>query len=188
MISTALHERLQVAAGDRTYRHLGELTRTHPETVRRYMQGQTPNAEFLAELCAALSISGDWLLTGRGPMRLDEQRAHALRGATAADLLAAMAATIERLGERIDRLETYIQTLETRMSSLSPDPAVFTATPLQEEPGHGSLNGQSSAAEAGPRPGASGAAAGFKPPADPSPERVRRLQRALAQRPRPHAD
>ena len=57
---------MQSAVGDRTYRHIGELTKTHPETVRRYMQGQLPATDFIASLCEALNISGDWLLTGRG--------------------------------------------------------------------------------------------------------------------------
>ncbi|MCC6677709.1 MAG: hypothetical protein IT436_11240 [Phycisphaerales bacterium] len=181
MIPTALHERLLAAAGDRTYRHIGDLTKTHPETVRRYMQGQAPGADFLAALCAALSISGDWLLTGRGPMKLDEQRAHALRDATAGDLLAAMAGTIERLSERIDRLETYVQTLEVRIRSAAAPAGEPHLNHLNsaQEPGHGSSNGQLATA-AGP--------AIAKPVAGPSPDRVRRLQRALAQRPRPHAD
>lgn len=197
MIPSALHERLLAAAGDRTYRHIGELTRTHPETVRRYMQGQAPAADFLASLCAALHISGDWLLTGRGPMKLDEQRSHALREATAGDLLTAMAGTIERLAERIDRLETYVQTLEVRLRSIlsvEPGAPALPLTPHQE-PGHGSSNGQHTAGPQHAGPDSSGAhapafqvAANGKPPAGPSPERVRRLQRALAQRPHPHAD
>lgn len=189
VIPSALHERLQAAAGDRTYRHIGDMTRTHPETVRRYMQGQSPGADFLAALCAALGISGDWLLTGRGPMKLDEQRAHALRDATAGDLLAAMAGTIERLADRIDRLETYVQTLEVRLRSLSgPSSELTPVSHPHEEPAHGSSNGHlaghghaDQAADAVP-------VVLVKASAGPSPDRVRRLQRALAQRPRPHAD
>src|SRR5262245_11814116 len=82
VVPTALHERLVVAVGDRTFRHIGELTKTHPETVRRYMGGQAPSTDFLAALCTTLSLNADWLLTGRGVMRLDEQRSQALREAT----------------------------------------------------------------------------------------------------------
>lgn len=191
MIPSALHERLLAAAGDRTYRHIGELTQTHPETVRRYMQGQSPGADFLASLCAALAISGDWLLTGRGPMKLDQQRAHALRDATAGDLLTAMAGTIERLSERIDRLETYVQTLEVRLRSLGPSAGGCAEYPtmLSQEPGHGSSNGQLTAQAGLPDVTTNGTATVIvKAAAGPTPERVRRLQRALAQRPRPHAD
>ena len=50
-----LHERLLAAVGDRTYRRVGEITSTHPETVRRYLQGQAPSVEFVMSLCSANS-------------------------------------------------------------------------------------------------------------------------------------
>ncbi len=64
----SLHDRLLLAAGHLTYAKLGALTGVHPETVRRFMQGQTPKPEFLAELSRKFGINGDWLLTGRGQM------------------------------------------------------------------------------------------------------------------------
>lgn len=103
------------AAGRRSYRQVGDMTRTHPETARRYMSGQSPSAEFLSAFCAALGISADWLLTGRGPMRLADQKEHTLREADASDLLGAMAATIEDIVGRLDRVELYVQTMETRV-------------------------------------------------------------------------
>ena len=66
--TTSLHDRLLLAAGHLTYAKLGAMTGVHPETVRRFMQGQTPKPEFLAELCLELGLNGDWLLTGRGQM------------------------------------------------------------------------------------------------------------------------
>jgi transcriptional regulator with XRE-family HTH domain len=113
--ASPLHDRLAAAAASMTYRQVGEVTRTHPETVRRYMQGQSPSVEFLETLAHALGLSGEWLLTGRGPMKLDEARLHALRESNATDLLSAVASTMERLIERVDRLEQYTQTLETRL-------------------------------------------------------------------------
>lgn len=110
-----LHERLLAAAGDRTYRHLGELTRTNAETVRRYMQGQAPSAEFLVAFCEALGINGHWLLTGQGPMHLADVRSHELGRADPGELLAAVSATLERLIERVDRLELFVQVAETRL-------------------------------------------------------------------------
>lgn len=65
---TSLHDRLLLAAGNLTYANLGGMTGVHPETVRRFMQGQTPKPEFLAELTRELGLNGDWLLTGRGQM------------------------------------------------------------------------------------------------------------------------
>lgn len=113
MDTATLHDRLSSVASGKTYRALGDLTDTHPETVRRYLQGQSPSVEFLSALCAALGINADWLLTGRGPVKVEEVRAHALRQANPSELHAAMASTISVLVERVDRLETYCQTLET---------------------------------------------------------------------------
>jgi len=115
MDGETLHDRLSSVAAGSTYRSLASLTNTHPETVRRYMQGQSPSVEFLGALCEAMSINADWLLTGRGPQRADQVRMHALRNANPTELHAAMASTMSSLVERVDRLESYCQTLETRV-------------------------------------------------------------------------
>lgn len=115
MDQNGLHERLKTAAGERTYRQLGDLTNTHAESVRRYMQGQAPSVEFLATLCGALGINGDWLLTGQGPMLQSEIRDHALRDAGTPDLLRATSDTVSCLIDRVDRLERFVQTAETRL-------------------------------------------------------------------------
>jgi len=114
-MSGTLHERLRVATGKRSLKHLSSVTGVPAETVRRFMNGQTPSAEFITALCQKLRISGDWLLTGRGAMSADEARAYALGQADPSELLAAMAATIETLLVRVDRLERYAQTLESRL-------------------------------------------------------------------------
>lgn len=110
-----LHARLESAAGERTYRHLAELTQTHAENVRRYMQGQSPNIEFVTRFCTALGISADWLLTGQGPMLASEIRGHALKSAPPTDLFGAVADQLEAMRSRIERVEVYVQTLETRV-------------------------------------------------------------------------
>ncbi len=110
-----LHERLLAAVGDRTYRRIGEMTSTHPETVRRYLQGQSPSVDFVMALCAALSISGQWLLTGEGPMKAADAKQHALTHANPAELLSAIAGTLDTLSDRLDRLETFVQALEVRV-------------------------------------------------------------------------
>ena len=117
MESSALHDRLREVAGDRTYRAVGDLTGHHPETVRRYMQGQAPSVEFLAAVCAALGVSADWLLTGRGPARIGQAREQGGAGAGPGDVLAAMAGVLESLLGRVDRLEVFAQMLETRVRS-----------------------------------------------------------------------
>ncbi|MFT5423965.1 MAG: hypothetical protein ACI89L_001757 [Phycisphaerales bacterium] len=122
-----LHRRLAEAVGKTTYRRLGQLTDTHPETVRRYMQGQSPGTEFLANLCRNLAINANWLLTGRGPMKLGDIRKQALSEAHAGDLLTAMANSISSIVDRLDRLELFVQGLDTRLRGagrISPtDPA-----------------------------------------------------------------
>lgn len=114
-----LHERLLSAVGDRTYRRVGELTQTHPETVRRYLQGQSPSVDFVMALCSALSISGQWLMTGEGPMRAADAKQHALQQANPGELLSAIAGTLDRLADRLDRLELFVQGLEVRVRGRS---------------------------------------------------------------------
>jgi transcriptional regulator with XRE-family HTH domain len=106
---------LAAVAGPRTLRAIAELTGTNSETVRRYMQGQSPSVEFLAALCDALKINGEWLLCGRGPMKADDVKAHALRNASGGELLQALVTAIEKLTERMDRVEVFTQLLDTRM-------------------------------------------------------------------------
>ncbi len=110
-----LHERLLAAVGDRTYRAIASETGHNPETARRYMQGHAPSAEFLSRICEAYDINAHWLMTGVGPMRQSESAVHVLREATPSELLSAVADTLERLLERVDRLEIFVQTLETRL-------------------------------------------------------------------------
>jgi len=110
-----LHVRLKAATSGKSHRALADLTGLPPETVRRYMLGQAPSVEFLTRLGAHLRLNGEWLLTGRGPMRSDDIRSHALREANAAELLNAMATTLERLIERVERVEVFLQTLEVRL-------------------------------------------------------------------------
>lgn len=151
-----LHERLLAVAGDRTFRHLSELTGTNAETVRRYMTGQAPSVDFLTAICTALGVNGDWLLTGRGPMKSADVQPNALRQASAPDLISAMASTVERLIDRVDRLEVFVQTVEVRVRA-GPRPHSERASP-NNEPG---------------------------PPATVHvPERARLIAGALAQRPR----
>mgnify|MGYP006270312449 CR=1 FL=1 len=118
----SLHDRIHAALGRRTYRSISELTGINAETVRRYMQGQAPSAEFLTSLCKNLDLNAHWLLTGEGPMRLSEQRREALREADPSELLSAVASALEGLTERDDRIETFVQTLEARVSSKSVGP------------------------------------------------------------------
>jgi len=115
--TSAFHDRLNLAVGDTSYRQLGTITETHPETVRRYMQGQAPSAAFMTNLCQSLGISGEWLLSGQGPMRVRDIRTHALKNADANELMGAIANTLTQLIERVDRLERFVQIMETRLNA-----------------------------------------------------------------------
>lgn len=83
------------------------------------MQGQAPSATFLTNLCRVLGISGEWLLTGKGPMKCTEVRSHALSQADPSELMTAVANTLTDLCDRLDRLELFVQTLETRVRGSS---------------------------------------------------------------------
>lgn len=113
--SSPLHERLLSVVGERSYRSIGSMTDTHHESVRRYLQGQSPSVEFIIALCDTLSISGQWLLTGEGPMKAADAKQHALTHANPAELLSAIAGTLDTLSDRLDRLETFVQALEVRV-------------------------------------------------------------------------
>lgn len=179
---TTLHHRLRAAAADRSYRELGDLTSTHPETVRRYMQGAVPSIEFLSAFAGALGVSVEWLLTGAGAMRSKDLRPHVLREASVSELLNAMAQTIERLIMRVERLEAYMQTLETRIRANASD----ATTQLDSRDGTQALirtiEGSELDVPGGASP-ASGPASGASSPD----QRARSIADALPQRARPDA-
>lgn len=114
-VESTLHSRLAHAVGNATYRHLADMTGANSETVRRYMNGCEPSAEFLTSICRATGVSGHWLLTGRGPVREQEMVREALRQAQTPELLRAMAETMQRLVERVECLERYVQQLDARV-------------------------------------------------------------------------
>ncbi len=181
MIANGLHERLRAAAGQRTHRTLSQLTNTPSESVRRYMTTQAPAAEFLSAFCSALGVNGDWLLTGRGPMKASDVKHHALGEARAGDLLGAMAGSIEVLIDRVDRTEKYVQTLETRVrGGGGSDSAVEFAL---KTPKNGDTHAQQQR-----QAGVKESSAASATRAHQASERARRIADAIAGRPRPDAD
>jgi transcriptional regulator with XRE-family HTH domain len=110
-----LHTRLISAVDGRSYREIGDLTGVHPETVRRYMQGQAPSVDFLTNLCRALGLSGSWLLTGDGVMHVSETKGRPSARRRPRSCSPTMAGTLGGLIDRVGRLEGYLQTLETRV-------------------------------------------------------------------------
>lgn len=115
MAATRLHERLAAVLSDIPYRKVADRTNTPQETVRRYLAGQTPSAEFLMEVCRVWEINGEWLLSGRGPMHAKDIKGHSLQAASASELLTSLAVTLERLTERVAKLELFVSTMETRL-------------------------------------------------------------------------
>ena len=115
-----LHERILAVIGDRTYRSIGQVTEHNAETVRRYLQGQAPSVEFLVALCTRFDVNAHWLITGHGAMKYSETMAEALRSANPAELLSAVADALERLTDRVDRLEVFVQTLDVRVRRVGP--------------------------------------------------------------------
>jgi len=174
MSHDGFHERLRTVVGDRSFRHLSELTGTHHETVRRYMQGQAPSVEFLTELCRALGVNANWLLTGVGPPRMAELSGEALRQAPTTELLKAMGHTIESLLERVERLEVFLQTMEVRLRAAVSEDAISSQT----SSGRGSQ----------PSEAKDDHGAGPQTSADPPPARAKRIARALAEREPPASD
>lgn len=128
-----LHERLAAIVGQRSSRYVGELTATNHETVRRYLAGHTPSVEFLQALCKAFAVSGEWLLTGKGPMKVSDIRQEALRAADPGELLSALATSVETMISRVDRLEQFVQLMEIRVRAMAPVLAA-SGMPLAEPP------------------------------------------------------
>lgn len=124
-----LHDRLRLAAGERSFRAIGEMTGHKTETVRRYLTGQPPSVEFLAAFSHALGLRADWLLLGRGPAHIADEHKHALKKASPEELLAAVAETVEVIQDRIDRIERYLHALEARTRGLAQLAQVAVAQP-----------------------------------------------------------
>jgi hypothetical protein len=62
----AVAKRLRDVAGEHPLREIGALTRTNPETARRYLLQGRASARFLAAFCVAFEVSLEWMLLGRG--------------------------------------------------------------------------------------------------------------------------
>jgi transcriptional regulator with XRE-family HTH domain len=65
-----LARRLRETVGDLSGRQIAARTGTNFETVRRYMHGGRPCAQFLAAIIEEFRVDADWLLTGRVPIAL----------------------------------------------------------------------------------------------------------------------
>jgi len=143
-----LHVRMLDAAGDRTFRSVATMTGQNHETVRRYMQGAAPSVDFISAFCEAFGLNANWLLTGRGPMKAAEMRGDALTQANPTELLTATAGTLEKLDDRVDRLEVFVSTMESRIrASVARRPSDGDASAEKDD--DGSPHGRSTQDTAG---------------------------------------
>lgn len=165
---SAFHDRLNQAVGETSYRQLGTITDTHPETVRRYMQGQAPSAAFMTNLCRNLGISGEWLLSGQGPMKVRDIKTHALKHADPNELMGAIANTLTHLIERVDRLDRFVQMMETKLNA-------STGSLVEHKPNPDTIPED--------KQGSSNDAAGSGSEEGSDDHTARRIARAIAQRP-----
>ncbi|MFG0326056.1 MAG: helix-turn-helix domain-containing protein [Phycisphaerales bacterium JB037] len=121
-MDASFHTRLREAVGTRTFRCLSEITGTHHETVRRYMQGQSPSLDFVSSLCRALGLNANWLLGGHGPKFLAENADRALAEASVGSLLRALAAHADSIAPRLAGYETLARSFGAGAPSMSDQP------------------------------------------------------------------
>ncbi len=103
---TTLGERLRALAGHDSCREIGERTRTHPETVRRYLVGGKPSVEFVRAFADAYGVCADWLLFGTGAVRRRDQLETVLKEATLGQLM-------RSLSDRFALIEETLQAHST---------------------------------------------------------------------------
>jgi transcriptional regulator with XRE-family HTH domain len=83
-----LTERIRLIVGAYYVSEVAELVDMNPETVRRYIRGAAPSAQFLMRLANACDVSSDWLLRGVGPRHRSNALGHTLRDVSDAELVA----------------------------------------------------------------------------------------------------
>ena len=98
-------DRLILVAGELSFRELGKITETSPESVRRYMNGHTPSTVFVSKLCSGLGVSVGWLLLGNLPMMTLDVPHYIMKNANPEQLMAAVTAMLVDMAERLERLE-----------------------------------------------------------------------------------
>lgn len=91
MVSGGVNSRLRQALQGYSYRAIGEATGLNAKSVRRYLNRDTPSAEFLAKVRSAFGLSTDWALTGAGPSKLGDEAESAILQASGPEPLAALA-------------------------------------------------------------------------------------------------
>lgn len=72
---STIAERFLLLRGKTKQGEFATLLNINPNTLRNYENGRVlPNQAILERICVQLSVSAEWLLLGRGPMRLGEEQ------------------------------------------------------------------------------------------------------------------
>jgi len=112
-----------------TFKALADLTRHHPETVRRYMRGQYPSLAFVLRLCKAMNISPHWLFTGEGSKTLAPTPPPGPFSEMPTREI------FEAIATELDALVTKVERLEARLSAIDGgDPAPDARSAASAEP------------------------------------------------------
>ena len=98
------------ARGVRKQQALATVLNVHESAITRWKNGAAMSLENAIALCAALDISADWLLLGRGTIEAHKSRTHApCAGATPA--MAALAESISVSIETQAKLQAFVSAL-----------------------------------------------------------------------------
>ena len=98
---------------------LGTTLRINRETLRRMYADQKPSVELLVRICEKFGISGEWLLTGKGPQRREELKKFALQEASPGELYQAVAQRLNCVEEQLARLAILEAERTNRTSRVS---------------------------------------------------------------------
>ncbi|MEK6703805.1 MAG: hypothetical protein AABZ53_16215, partial [Planctomycetota bacterium] len=99
---------------------LGTTLRINRETLRRMYADQKPSVELLVRICEKFAISGEWLLTGKGPQKREELRKYALQEASPGELYQAVAQRLSCVEEQLARLAILEAEKASRTSRVPP--------------------------------------------------------------------
>lgn len=112
----SIRDRLRSTFGSQSCRAIGLRTRTHPETVRRYLSNGHPSIEFLIAVIRGYDVSASWLLLGAGPQKQHEVIDHSIQSASLSHLLRGIAEKLAA-SEGVGRLPAVRNGAPLRMTS-----------------------------------------------------------------------
>lgn len=107
-----ISERISMLRGKTPREEFSEGTGVSGQTLYKYEKRvSTPTIQFVDLLCKKFKISHRWLITGEGPMRLEEDQSTETRGSTPC-------ARCEKLENKLEKLEEKLEKAEERKDAL----------------------------------------------------------------------